>query len=237
MPIASPELARFIAAYLPLTPAPSVPEIRLHRAGPRSGLWRLAEQDQQGFGPPYWAHHWGGGLALARYILDHPETVAARSVLDLGTGSGIVAIAAAKARARAVIAADIDRYALAALQLNATANAVMISTLLADPTGAPPPAVDLVCIGDLFYEPSLAARVTAFLERCLAAGIEVLIGDPWRAFLPRARLRLITEYLVSDLGDGVVAGTRSAVFAFAPPTGRYGSSPETPPGRSTASSA
>jgi predicted nicotinamide N-methyase len=211
------DLRRFIEAHLPLAPVPSIPEIRLHMAGPASGLRRLAEADEHGFGSPYWAYCWGGGLALARHILDRPGTVAGRRVLDLGAGSGIVGIAAALAGASVVTASEIDRYALAALALNAAANGVAIATIPDDLTSGPPPAVDVVAAGDLFYERELACRVTAFLARCLDAGVEVLIGDPWRAFLPRARLRLIAEYAVEDFGEGGPAsGKTSAVFALTP---------------------
>jgi predicted nicotinamide N-methyase len=215
----SPQVLHHIQANLPIVLVPFVPEIRLHKAGPKSGLWRLAEMGDKDFGTPYWAHFWGGGLALARHILDHPATVADRSVVDLGAGSGIVAIAAAKAGAREVIAADTDRYAVAATRLNAAANGVTVSALLGDLTAGPPPAVDLVLVGDLFYEHDLAKRVTGFLDRCLGSDIEVLIGDPWRSFLPRSRLRLLAEYPGSDFGDGnSVAPRRNAVFSFK----RYG---------------
>lgn len=211
----SPQALKFIREDFPLRPAPSVPEIRLHRAGPKSGLWRLAELEGGAFATPYWAYHWGGGLALARHLLDHPETLAGRSVLDLGAGSGIVAIAAAMAGARQVVAADTDPYALAAARLNAAANGVAISTRLGDLTAGPPPDVDIVLAGDLFYEPALAERVTRFLDRCLRSGVEALIGDPWRAYLPHARLRLIAEYPGPDFGIGAEASWRqNAVFAF-----------------------
>lgn len=188
-----------------------MPEILLHRAGPTSGLWRLAATDEA-FATPYWAYDWGGGLALARHVLDHPHTVAGRIVLDLGTGSGIVAIAAAKAGAARVIAADIDRYAITATGLNAAANGVTIATLLGDPTEGSPPDADIVLVGDLFYAADLAERVTRFLDRCLQSNIEVLVGDPWRSFLPQTRLRLIAEYPGQDFGR---AQTQNAVFAFA----------------------
>ena len=155
-------------------------------------------------------------MALARYILDNPQTVAGRRVVDLGAGSGIVGIAAAKAGASAVIAAEIDRYALIALKLNAEANKVAIRVVGDDLIGGLPPPVDLVAVGDLFYERDLAVRVTAFLDRCLLAGIGVLVGDPGRTWLPRARLRKIAEYLAPDFGDGNSAMKRSAVFSFEP---------------------
>jgi predicted nicotinamide N-methyase len=209
-----PELERFIQVNCPLAPVPSVPEIRLHKAGPKSGLWRLAERDDD-FGSPYWAYPWGGGLALARYVLDHRDCVAGRRVLDLGAGSGLVAIAAARSGAKAVLAADIDRYAVAAARLNAMANAVAIEPILGDLTEAAPPDVDVILIGDLFYAQALAERVLLFLGRCLAANIAALIGDPGRAFLPRERLQLLAEYPGPDFGDGnQLRQARNAVFSF-----------------------
>lgn len=186
----------------------------MHKAGPKSGLWRLAEMDED-FGTPYWAYDWGGGLALARHVLNHPAVVAGRTVLDLGAGSGLVGIAAAKSGAKNVIAADIDRYAIAAIGLNAAANGVSISTFLGDLTAEAPPMVDMVLVGDLFYEADLAQRVTAFLDRCLESKIEVLVGDPWRTFLPQTRLRLLAQYPGPDFGD-CDGGTprQNAVFAF-----------------------
>jgi len=207
------DLEAFIRERLPLEPVPGAPEIRLHRAGPRSGLMRLAEIDPD-FGAPYWARTWGGGLALARHVLDHPDLVAGKRVLDLGAGSGLVAIAAALAGAAEVKAVDVDPYAVAAARLNAAANGVAVETVRADLTGGEPSDVDLVLVGDLFYDPALAERVEAYLRRCLAAGIAVLIGDPWRAPLPADRLRVVAEYPVADYGDPDGAPRAAAVFSL-----------------------
>jgi predicted nicotinamide N-methyase len=203
----------FIRDRLPLEAAPGVPEVRLHRAGPRSGLMRLAEADPD-FGSPYWARPWGGGLALARRVLDHPEVVAGKRVLDLGAGSGLVAIAAMMAGADTARAADIDPYAIAATRLNAAANGVAVEAIHGDLTEGDPPDADLMLVGDLFYDAELAARVTAYLERCVAAGVAVLIGDPWRAYLPTDRLKVVAEYPVADFGDPDGAVRAAAVFAF-----------------------
>lgn len=209
-----PQIVQFIRSNFPVAPAPSLPEIVLHKAGPKSGLWRLAKTYKD-FGTPYWAYDWGGGLALARHILNHPEIVAGRTALDLGAGSGIVAIAAAKSGAKSVIAADIDRYAVIATGLNAAANGVSISTCLGDLTAGSPPAVDVVLVGDLFYDADLAARVTAFLDRCLASKIEVFVGDPWRAFLPKTRLRLLAQCPGPDFARASSDDQRqNAVFSF-----------------------
>jgi predicted nicotinamide N-methyase len=189
----------FIRSNFPIAPISTVREIVLHKAGPKSGLWRLAEMDEA-FDTPYWAHYWGGGLTLGRHVLNKPEIVAGRVVLDLGAGSGIVGIAAAKSGAKHVIAADIDRYAIAAIGLNSAANRVAISAYFGDLIARSPPDVDVVLVGDLFYEKHLAQRVTPFLERCLESHIEVLIGDPWRNFLPRTRLELVAEYAAIDFG-------------------------------------
>ncbi len=182
-----PDPVAFIKANLPISPVPSIPEIRLHTAGPASGLWRLAGR-READPAPYWAYPWAGGAVLARYLLDRPEIVVGRRVLDLGAGSGLVAIAAAKAGAAAVTAVDIDANAIAAIGLNAAINGVDIVARAADIIEDPPPEIDLLVVGDLFYDPTLALRVMAFLRRCQASGIEVLIGDPERAHLPQGEL-------------------------------------------------
>ena len=202
----------FIRMNLPVAAVPGIPEIQLHKASPTSGLWRLAREDEDGFGAPYWAHYWAGGLALARYVLDNPSVVAGRRVLDLGAGSGLVGIAAARAGACEVIAAEVDRYAVAALELNAKLNAVSISVLHGDLTHGPPPEIDMILVGDLFYAPDLSERVTAFLDRCSACGIRALIGDPWRAHLPTSRLRELARYVVTEGGSHAMGP--SGVFEF-----------------------
>jgi predicted nicotinamide N-methyase len=225
-----PDPTEFIRANMRIGPVPSLPEIRLHTPHPASGLRRLTDPHQSSDAdddtveldddepepqPPYWAYVWAGGAVLARHILDHPQTVAGRRVLDLGAGSGLVGIAAAKAGAREVIAAEIDRNGVAALALNAAANGVAITVIADDITRGSPPAVDLVLAGDVFYSQGVADRVMPFLERCLNAGIEILVGDPGRAYLPRSRLRLLAEYKVPDFGqakDGALQP--SGVFRF-----------------------
>ncbi len=206
------DLAAFIRMNLPVASVPGVPEIKLHKAYPASGLMRLARQDEDGFGAPYWAHYWAGGLALARYLLDNPGAVAGRRVLDLGAGSGLVAIAAAKAGACKAVAAEVDRYAAAALDLNMKLNGVSISVVCADLTGGSPPETDVILAGDLFYTEELAERVTAFLGRCSARGIRAFVGDPWRAHLPTSRLKELARYVVTECGSR--SARPSGVFAF-----------------------
>ncbi|MDB5439048.1 MAG: hypothetical protein JWM33_1475 [Caulobacteraceae bacterium] len=206
----TPDIDAFIQTRLRLAPAVSLPEISLYAAHPGSGLGRLGGGEDDP--PPYWAWLWGGGAVLARHVLDHPETVAGRRVLDLGTGGGVVAIAAAKAGAASVIAADIDANAIVALRLNAAANGVEITPIHADLTVGDPPEVDLILVGDLFYAEDLAGRVCAFLDRCRAAGIEVLVGDPGRTPLPLDRLSLIAQYPAPDFGEAELK--LCSVFAY-----------------------
>ncbi|GGE10441.1 class I SAM-dependent methyltransferase [Rhizobium anhuiense] len=197
-----PDPAAFIQANLPISPVPSIPEILLHQAGPASGLWRLAGRGETD-PAPYWAYPWAGGAVLARHLIDRPEIVAGRRVLDLGAGSGLVAIAAAKAGAAAVTAVDVDANAIAAIGLNAAINGVAIAIIAADIMDEPPPEeTDLLVVGDLFYDPSLALRVMAFLRRCQSSGIDVLIGDPERAHLPQGQLKRIATHAVADFGAG-----------------------------------
>ena len=209
---AGADAASFIKANLLARAASQLPELLIYTAQPTSGLWRLA--DLENGPPPYWAYDWAGGTVLARHILDHPETVAGLRVLDLGTGSGVVAIAAAKAGACAVIATDTDENAVVAATLNAELNGVSITATHADPTIGPPPAVDMILAGDVFYDVAIARKMTDFLDLCTKAGIRILIGDPGRAYLPRSRLHLLAEYAIRDFGEAQEALSRAAVFSF-----------------------
>lgn len=207
-----PDLMAFIKTNLPPASIPSIPGVRLHMATPRSGLYRLAMADDSDLAPPYWAYPWAGGAVLARYF-DHPEEVAHKRVVDLGTGSGLVAITAMKCGAAHVLAIDIDAKAIAAARLNADANDVVIETRLGDIIENAPPVADMVLAGDMFYDEALAERVLPFLERCRAAGLDVLIGDPGRAPLPAESLEKIAEYPVPDFGGSAQGtGANSAVF-------------------------
>ncbi len=197
----------FIQTHLDLIPAPSVPEIRLYRAHPRSGLSRLLGEDGV---QPYWAYGWAGGTVLARYLLDHPGVCAGRRVIDLGTGSGIAAIAAARTSAMSVTAVDIDAHAVAAATLNAEANDVDLTLVHADGLDGPPPDADLILVSDLFYDKATAERLTTFL---LTFDGEILVGDPGRAYLPRAHLQPVAAYDVPDFGVGHT-GKPSAVYRF-----------------------
>jgi len=184
-------------------PVPLVPDIRLYQASEPMSVWQHTEQatGQTGLDPPFWAFAWAGGQALARYLLDHPETVTGRHVIDVASGSGLVAIAAVLAGAAAVTAYDIDPLAAAAIAVNAEANGVAVPAVCADVLrGLPPDGTDLVLVADAFYERDLARQVLEFLDRSHAEGAAVLAGDFGRAYLPRARLVPLASYDVPGLG-------------------------------------
>lgn len=203
------DIRDFILQNLRLETAPGLPEIVLYRAHAGSRLSRLGDT------PPYWAYHWAGGTVLARYILDHPESVRGKRVVDLGCGSGVVAIAAMKAGALSVTAVDIDPNALAATRLNAEANGVMVTTFTGELIA--PPDADLILVGDLFYDAKLADKISASLSGCVAAGIEVLVGDMGRKPLPLDLLEPLAEYEVPDFGQSQLL--KAKVFKYKRPEG------------------
>lgn len=197
----SSPITRFIVENLRLQPVPSVEEILAYAAHSGSRLGRMPGS-RENAAPPYWAYHWAGGSVLARHILTHPDIVAGRRVIDLGTGSGVVAIAAARSGAAAVTGVDTDSNAIAAARLNAAANNVDIECLNACLLRGEPPDADLILAGDVFYSRTLARVMLPFLRRCNAEGLSVLIGDPGRKTLPRSRLKQIADYPVADFGSG-----------------------------------
>jgi predicted nicotinamide N-methyase len=191
-------VVRFITENTKLISPPLVPEMLLHLAAESLPIWQKTEDELGEFNlpPPYWAFAWAGGQAVGRYLIDHPEICRGQSVLDLGSGSGISAIAAAKTGALSVVAADIDKVALAACALNARANAADLKITGADLLAEPPRGEDIVIVGDLFYERQLADRVVAYIAEAKARGSAVFIGDPQRSYFPEGRYTRLAEYQV-----------------------------------------
>jgi len=150
-----------------------------------------------GVPPPYWAFAWAGGQALARYLLDHPETVAGKRVLDIGAGSGLVAIAAGKAGAASVLAADIDVFSCAAIKLNAAANNCAILVTQDDLIGSAGDW-DVILVGDLFYERPLAEGLLAWLGKL---NRPALLGDPGRNYFPKDQVERLALYKVQTSRD------------------------------------
>ena len=182
-----------------LSSPPLVPELRLHLADDMDAAWAglQAELDDGDLPPPFWAFAWLGGQALARHLLDRPDVVAGRSVLDLATGSGLCALAAARAGAAQVTAVDVDPVAVEAVRLNAEANdGAPVEARCADLLDDDPPDVDVLLAGDVFYDAAMSARVQPWLLAAVARGTRVLVGDPTRSYLPRA---LLTELSSVDV--------------------------------------
>lgn len=187
--MSSPSQARlrgFITRTTELRPVLDLPEIRLHTGSDVMALMALTGRELGLADPPlpFWAFPWAGGLGVARYVAEHPEAVAGRTVLDLATGSGLCGIVAARAGAAHVAAADIDPFAEAAVTLNARANGVELAFMRGDLTQGPPPDAEVILAGDVCYESAMAAAIVPWLERAAAAGSVVYLGDPGRTYLP-----------------------------------------------------
>ncbi len=210
--------AAFVRDNTRILAPPHVPELRLHLADEATALWEKTEEElgAMGLPPPYWAFAWAGGQALARYVLDNPEIVSGRSVLDFAAGSGVVGIAAMRAGAASVVSTEIEGFALAAIAANAALNGVAVTARAEDTTAEPAGRFDVVLCGDVFYEKPMAEKVLAWLDRERAAGATVLVGDPGRSYLPKDRLEAVAEYRVPvtrALEDSEIKVTRVWRFA------------------------
>jgi predicted nicotinamide N-methyase len=206
----------FVARHTRLRPVPGLPDLRLHLADEVLPLWRAVqvETGDPDAALPYWAFAWAGGLAIARWLREHPEAVSGKRVLDIATGSGLCAIAARQAGAGRTSAADVDRFAAAAAGLNARANAVRLSITEEDLLDAEAPEVDVILAGDCLYEEPLAARILPWLSQAHRRGVQVFIGDPGRRYLP-AELHAVVTYEVrttTELED--LERKRASVYRF-----------------------
>jgi predicted nicotinamide N-methyase len=206
----------FIRRHTRLRDVEGVQGVRLHLAEAVEPVWHAVEEalgiDEVPI--PYWAFAWAGGLALARWLTEHPEEVAGRTVLDLGTGSGLVGIVAAQATAAHVTSADIDQFAEVAVALNARANRVRVGYVGRDLLDQAPPAVDVLLAADTWYEAPFADRVLPWLQAAAAARTRVLVGDPGRRYLPApaetglVELATYTVHTTTTLEDRAVVESR-----------------------------
>lgn len=197
---------------------PLAPELSLRLVTEACPLWRATEADLAilGIPEPYWAFAWPGGQALARHVLDHPERVRGRRVLDFGSGCAIEAIAALRAGASNVLAADVDPWAADAARLNAELNGASLEVTSADLLGRDE-GWDIVLVGDMFYEKELATRVSAWLQALAGRGAQVLIGDPGRGFFEASDAALLAEYdAPADVDVDGLYRRRTAVFCLHP---------------------
>ncbi len=206
-----------VCASSKLLPVPLVPEVTIYAAENAYDVWEITRLGDDADEPPvpYWSFPWAGGQALARHLLDHPELVRGRRVLDLAAGSGLVAIAAMKAGARSAVANDVDPFAAAAQEMNARANETTIEISQRDMLDETVTAnqFDLVVAGDVCYERRLTDRLIAFLRRAKENGVDVLLADPGRAYLPRHQLDEIASYdVATTLALEGVEGKRTTIW-------------------------
>lgn len=193
----------FIHANTSLMTVPLVPEISLHLATEITPIWHASESwtGQTNSSPPFWAFAWPGGQGTARYLLDNPQEVEGKRVLDFAAGSGIAAIAAAKSRAEHVFAADIDQLSQVATQLNASRNGVVVGCMRSVDMEKACVGIDVILAGDVCYEQIMSSIVLRWLRLCAASGVKVLLSDPGRAYVPDENLKEIARYKVPVLRE------------------------------------
>ncbi len=196
-----------IRVYTTLAPIPFVPEILLHQATDEvAQAWVDCSIEPT----PYWAFPWPGGQAVARFILDNPEWVRGKRVLDFASGSGLIGIAAMKAGAAKVYAYDIDRVAKAATQVNASRNNVVIENLHKLSLEKAFAEADIILTGDVCYNQSMTSKIMRWLYYCVYAGVPVLLGDPARAYAPKTGIKQLAEYIIPVRRELEEAETRPA---------------------------
>jgi len=192
----------FIRANTVLSAPPLLPELRLHLGGDPLELWRRTQErlGDQSPGMPFWAFAWAGGQALARYLLDTPEAVQGKRVLDLGAGSGVAGLAALRSGCIGVTATEIDPLAAVAIRLNAAANRLPSPEIREDVTFALED-FELVVAGDVCYEEPTASTLLGIMEAAATRGVEALTGDPERRFFPNDRFEALKTYELPVMED------------------------------------
>ena len=189
---------QFITSYTRLQYLSFVPEIRLFLRNDRVINEFLQQELGEDVPYPFWSCVWAGGLALtlSRYILDNPNIVKDKHVVDYCSGSGAVGIAAALSGAASVTCVDIDEIAFSAMRLNARANKVDIN--ITDTVTE----ADVMLAGD--PEPN------SFIFDTLRSQNTAYIGCPIRKQELLNGLNLVTSYRITT--DEFVNGTDIHIY-------------------------
>jgi predicted nicotinamide N-methyase len=195
-----------LGSHLRPRPLPLCPELSLWLLGDEVDLSTRVSELFSIDTAPYWAFCWGSGQALARYVLDHPELVRGRTVVDFGAGSGVSGIAAALAGARDVLAVDMDPLALRAVDENARLNGVSVRT-----GRALPEQLDVLLASDVLYELGNRDLLLDHARR----GRTVIASDPLRMGNPRLPFSPSHTYEVETMPN-VDAPLKSAVVYLLP---------------------
>lgn len=175
------------------------PEIKLRLITKNCRLFHSTDEEMKNlvsFTDPFWGFYWPGGQSMSRFILDNPEIVKGKRVLDFGSGCAATAIACKMSECRSVVANDIDETAEIAAKLNAELNFVKIETstrnLINDPSSFD---FDFVVFGDVFYDEEFAGQLYPWIKNLIANNQTCLIGDPGRhALSKKLNLKLLTRY-------------------------------------------
>ena len=181
----------FVERSTRVVPVPGLEGIRLHLADDAMALWH-ATREATGDADepiPFWGMAWGGGLAIVRvcpgasgcrrWSAGPRPRIGVRAVRHRGgsrrgtfgrrgryrpfRGGGDRAECARQPPAHPGPREDVLDQGL--------------------------PDVDIVLAGDCWYESTQASRVMAWSRRAWESGVDVLLGDPGRRYLPLDGLR------------------------------------------------
>jgi predicted nicotinamide N-methyase len=152
---------------------------RMYRVAGVDDVVRYASDHPRDAEAPYWAIVWEASIGLGTWILDQPDTVRSKQILELGCGLGLSGIVAASAGGQ-VTQTDRVAQALHLAAENALRNGLVPpEQFLADwRTWDHAQRYDVVLGSDLVYETSAIPRLVPLFRRNVGPGGELLLSAP-----------------------------------------------------------
>ncbi len=196
----SPELLEELCPFASVT---GCPEIKVRRSQAVFAFWEAWEQEAERQCPvPFWAVVWPAAQVLARFILDQPDLVMGREVIEIGCGGAVASIAASKAGARTVTANDVDPVAIEIARQNGAHNRVSLQFDSENhiESGSVGHAQLILC-SDFFYAKPESLALASLLAGCRDRSVTILIGDGGRAFVPSDYREILREEWVDTDSD------------------------------------
>ena len=146
---------------------------------------------------PYWAKIWGSSDAMVKFLLEEPEWIQNKKVLEIGAGIGVPSLSIAS-QVHKIIVSDYAPDAVALIQKNI--DLLKLNNALAlniDWNNVSEDIVaDTILLSDTNYEPAAHNSLVLLIEKFINKGSTIILATPNR-LSSNPFIERISQYIAS----------------------------------------
>ncbi len=182
-----------------------MPDLTLHIPDPDvvKNMYEMEMLNDPKIPFPYWTRIWPAAKGLAAYLLEAPEWIKGKAVLEMGAGIGVPSFAVAHLTGRSIVS-DNDPDAVELVRQNI--KQLELSHIRAEQIDWNRAAilenVETLLLSDINYDPNQFKSLISMIEGYKAQGTDIIITSPIRMstgpfyealtkFIPRTFVRSV----------------------------------------------